>query len=256
MKHVFIDDSIHKRGDFIISGVVLCDIDPNELIGQILTDCGFNPDESEFKSGLDFRRNPEMKTVRSKLKSVLSSKCKLGLVVLPYDKREKIGEETLKGLKQFIETNKIEDELNIYIDENYFKNVSEAEITAEKYNFENCKFHFEQDSKKVRGIQLADIVAHTFSIMLLETLGVIDKTVKAGENSGYDPDMDIEIGFEMWASIRYNFLCQSKENPKDDFDMAVYDVKPYGLYISEYCKPELEEGADKRFGEVYLGCIH
>ena len=37
--------------------------------------------------------------------------------------------------------------------------------------------------------QLADLVAHTCAVMLLAELGLVKKTVKAGENSGYDPTM-------------------------------------------------------------------
>jgi hypothetical protein len=74
---------------------------------------------------------------------------------------------------------------------------------------DNYKLFLEVDSIKVKGIQLADLVAHTFATMLLEQLGLVDKKVKAGENSGYDPDLEIELGFELWASIRYNNYWRS-----------------------------------------------
>jgi len=34
--------------------------------------------------------------------------------------------------------------------------------------------------------------------MLLAELGLVKKTVKAGEK-GYDPDSDMELEFELWA---------------------------------------------------------
>ncbi len=107
------------------------------------------------------------------------------------------------------------------------------------------------------GIQLADIVAHTCSTMLLETLGHITKKVivDAPGDSVYD-SLEVELGFEMWAGIRYAFLAQSKPNPKDDFDLANVDVYPWGLFIDKSVNPQISAGAMGRFGENHLGCIH
>ena len=69
-----------------------------------------------------------------------------------------------------------------------------------------CEVLLNQDSRSVGGVQVADLAAHSMGVMLLESLGYLKKTVKAGENSGYDPDLDIELGFELWASLRYAFF--------------------------------------------------
>ena len=117
--------------------------------------------------------------------------------------------------------------------------------------------NLELDSKKFKGIQLADLVAHSCSTMLLEQLKIIDKKVKAGDNSGYEPDLEIELGFELWAGIRYNLLGEidmERFETGDGFPMKM--TEPYGLYISEFCNNELKENAKERFGEIYMGCIH
>jgi hypothetical protein len=107
------------------------------------------------------------------------------------------------------------------------------------------------------GIQLADIVAHTCSTMLLETLGHITKKVVLNTpgDSLYD-GLEVELGFEMWAGIRYAFLAKNKEKPKDDFDLANVDVYPRGLFIDESASEQISTAAMERFGENYLGCIH
>ncbi len=107
------------------------------------------------------------------------------------------------------------------------------------------------------GIQLADIVAHTCSTMLLEALGHVTKkiAVNAPGNSVYD-GLEVELGFEMWADIRYAFLAQNKQNPKDDLDLANVDVYPWGLFIDESVNSQISAAAMERFGENYLGCIH
>jgi hypothetical protein len=50
--------------------------------------------------------------------------------------------------------------------------------------------------------------------MLLETLGHVTKKVvlDAPGDSIYG-GLEVELGFEMWAGIRYAFLSQNKQNP-------------------------------------------
>jgi len=256
MKYIFIDDSIHDRGKFIISGFVFADRNPNDYIKDSLKKNGFNPAIDEFKSGASFRRFPKMIDVRNDLKAFINRFCKIGLVVLPKKERKQIGLETLKGLIQFILSNNLNNRINIFIDNNFFGSEDKGFQIAKDLDIERYKIHFEQDSKKIRGIQLADLIAHTCSIMLLESMGLINKKVKAGDNSGYDPDMDIELGFELWATIRYNFLSQPKNEIKNNLYEATYDIFPYGLYISDKCDKKLRDSTINRFGDVYLGCIH
>ncbi len=73
--------------------------------------------------------------------------------------------------------------------------------------------------------------------MLLETLGHISKkiVVHAPDDSVYD-GLEIELGFEMWAGIRYAFLSQNKPSPKDNFELANVDVYPWGLFIDGKCQ--------------------
>ncbi len=92
---------------------------------------------------------------------------------------------------------------------------------------------------------------------MLEELGHTKKTVKAGPNSGYDPDLYIEIGFEMWATIRYYFFTMDNIDPDADaIEGMTLDISNYALYISEACSETLREAAMNRFGKMYVGCIH
>ncbi|MCK4629801.1 MAG: hypothetical protein KAT40_00055 [Bacteroidales bacterium] len=94
--------------------------------------------------------------------------------------------------------------------------------------------------------------------MLKEALGLVDKTVKAGNKSGYDPDTDINIGFELWADLRYNFFSDSLPDPDEWENMLDCKAKvgKKGLYISENCAEKVRSAGEGRFGEMYLGCIH
>jgi hypothetical protein len=96
--------------------------------------------------------------------------------------------------------------------------------------------------------------------MLLEEMGLVRKTVVAGEGSGYDPDLEIELGFELWASLRYALLGRNEEvqglSTPGDLANAYFRVEGYGLYIAPSCGHELATHVRKRFGVNYLGCIH
>ena len=146
----------------------------------------------------------------------------------------------------------------VFFDEGLFTSVRVAEATVKNTKpLDKCRIHFEQDSRDILGIQLADIVAHTCAMMLLDSLGHITKKVVINEprDSVYH-GMSVELGFEMWAGIRHTFLSQNKPNPKDDFELAVVDVSPWGLFIDNGVDDQISSAANKRFGEMYLGCIH
>ena len=121
-------------------------------------------------------------------------------------------------------------------------------------------FNFEEDSKLQLGIQLADLAAHTCGTMMKDSLGLISKSLPAGENSGYDPDLPIELGFLMFASLRYSFLGEYSDGlnwETDDYiKLRTIHTERYGLVID----PDLNDAqwlaAENRFGSIYLGCIH
>ncbi len=259
MGYFYFDESIHDKGNFIIGAFIYSKNDLSQNISDILKKHGYNPDIDEFKSGINFTENPKMIEVRNDLKSLISGNCELGIIVIPIKERKKLGIEVLKGLKQFLIENKLNRfQHSVYFDEGIFDNVMEANNLVIKFGIESNNYHFEQDSKIIKGIQLADICAHTSSIMLLEVFGLVNKSVKAGENSGYVPDTDMNLGFEMWASIRYClFHGQSiKEASDDPIKVMSFKVEPNGLFISDLCDKLLADKARERFGTVYLGCIH
>lgn len=124
-------------------------------------------------------------------------------------------------------------------------------------NLGDCSFFLEQNSVDIRGIQLADLAAHISSIQLKDALGLVSKVVKVGENSGCEPESEIELGFEMWATIRHTFFAQmDKPFTADLIASLTVEVEPYGFYISDLCDKKLKDAARKQFGNIYLGCIH
>ncbi|QMU63685.1 MAG: hypothetical protein GKR88_04890 [Flavobacteriaceae bacterium] len=234
--------------------------DLNEEISQYISASGLDPKKDEFKSRLRMNQNPEQKELRKYLKRLIND-IKIAVVITAPNETD-FKTYTSKALIQLIKNNQEEliFPLNVFLDEGIYKNQNDNDYKSllSLLNREQVNLNIEQDSKVIKGIQLADLVAHTCSIMMKESLGLINKTIKAGGNSGYDSDTDIEIGFEMWAGIRYNFFSTPPPHPdewKSQLD-CIATVGKKGLFISDSCNKKIEEAGKSRFGEMYLGCIH
>jgi hypothetical protein len=142
------------------------------------------------------------------------------------------------GLTKILPTIKFRSKTHdVFFDKGIFKNEAEGRLQAAKVPpiCPPCNFQFEQDSVQVLGLQVADLVAHTCAMMLLAQLGLLKKMVKAGENSGNDPNQDMALEFELWASLRYSFFAAPPppvDSWKSQLDYRV-DVASRGLHIAD-----------------------
>lgn len=258
--YIYYDDSKHPDSGFYLGAFIYSDKDLNYIISEYISLCGMDANKDEFKSRLRKDKSPEQIELREYLKGLIGDIRIFVVISAPNENDFKIS--TKHALINLIKNNQndLKSKLDIFLDQGIFKNESDVDykFLAEKLDSDSVKLNIEQDSIKIKGIQLADLIAHTCSIMLKESLGLINKTIKAGDNSGYDPDTDIEIGFEMWAGIRNNFFstppCQpDKWDSQLDF---IAKVGKKGLFISDNCTDEIKIKGKERFGEMYLGCIH
>lgn len=257
MAYLYLDDSKHHRFGFSLAAFVICETDPTEYVSSVFRAFGYNPKEFEYKSSARMAGDRRLQDLRDALKSFIGTHCKVAVCVVDGDKR--LGPAALSLLASALDHPRLDGQSHkVFFDEGLFQSINAATSLVDgEAAFGRCEFHFEQDSRMHLGVQLADIVAHTCSMMLLETLGHIVKKVilDMPGDSIYD-GLEVELGFEMWAGIRYAFLAQNKPNPKDDDDLAIVDVYPWGLFIDESVSEEISDAAMKRFGENYLGCIH
>lgn len=257
MAYLFLDDSKHHRFGFSLAAFVICDTDPTETISSAFRKHGYDPGKFEFKSSAKMAGDRQIQALRADLKSFIGRHCKIAVCVVDGDKR--LGPASLRLLSSALSHPKLQGRSHkVFFDEGLFQSSKAAtELADRDAALGCCEFHFEQDSRMHLGIQLADIVAHTCSTVLLETLGHVTKKVvlDAPGDSIYG-GLEVELGFEMWAGIRYAFLAKNKQNPKDDFDLANVDVYPWGLFIDDSVGERVSNAAKERFGENYLGCIH
>jgi len=261
MGFFYFDESIHPRGKFALGSFVYSETSLDSWVSNALMEGGLIPRVDEFKSGAYMDRNPKQARARELLKEVISKQCGIGVVVAPDSPRELLGVEAPLGLTKILSTIKFRSKTHeVFFDKGIFEGETDGRLQAAKVpaSCSLCNFHFEQDSVQVLGLQVADLVAHTCAMMLLSQLGLLKKTVRAGENSGYNPDLGIELGFELWAGVRDRFFAAPPppiDSWKSQLDYRV-DVASRGLHVADGCSPDVRGAALARFSSMYLGCIH
>lgn len=257
MGQFYIDDSVHDEAGFVLGACVYTDNELTDKIDNAIRSNGFDPATFEFKSSTNYSKEADKAKVRQELKRLLFNHCRLGVTVIPRQHRDLLGYECIKALKQFIDNNRINAPTQLFFDQGMFSSKQTAYNFINKLNFSDCQFFIDQNSRDIKGIQVADLAAHSASIQLKHQLGLAKKMVKAGKNSGYDPEMELELGFEMWASLRFIFFNEGPESYEHDpIENSTVMVEPYGLYVSELCNKDLADTVRKSFSTVYLGCIH
>jgi hypothetical protein len=243
----------------MLGAFVYCEQPLDPEVSRSLRHVGLTPGIDEYKSGARADQHPEQVKLRSRLRRLFTShEVRLGLVVTPFGERDEFAIDALQCLSKLLSANDFESSSHVvYFDQGVFEPAGRVARLRQGIDIpEAVVIHPSNDSKSVMGIQAADLAAHTMATMLLEQLGHVSKMVKAGHDSGYDPDLEFELGFELWASLRYSFFKRELPSVEVDYPNPLYDVESCGLYLSERSGDLLKEATLMRFGRVYLGCIH
>jgi len=256
VSHIYFDESIHERGGFIL-GAFVFGPDADARVSDALASCALKPGIDEFKSGARMAADAERARLRQTLREVLMD-YRIAILIMPSAARESLGAEALKALRQFTQANALESSRpTVFFDKGIFGSASRARDIASGLGLDVCcDVVPEQDSRLVKGIQLADLTAHTCATMLLETLGLVTKTLDIARELEYDTDEPIELGFMLWLTIRYRFFHMDYILDDDGLPNPSVKAGPNGLYLSSGCPFALRRAAIRRFGEMYLGCTH
>ena len=256
MAHLYFDESIRDVGRFIIGALVVADRDLSVAVRQAWTDLGLDPQAHEYKSSSTEGRSQSRDEQRRVIQTQLAE-ARLALVVCPSVRRGMLGENCANLVLQLIHGGFLASERHtLYLDQNIAMHPKHRLALAAL----GVDVRLEQDSRQVAGIQVSDHAAHALGGMLLETMGLVKKSVRAGDDSGYDPNQLIELGFELWAGLRYALIGEQEEieglSVPDDPTSPYFRVEGHGLLIDPNSPVELLDAARKCFGVNYLGCIH
>lgn len=254
MTYLYFDESIRENGQFIIGCFVYSEQDVNNEISNAISNSGLQPGKDEYKSSAAMDNDPERIKLRDRISSILISK-NICVVIIPSKDRAQLAIEALKALQYFIPANNLPEDIEVFFDQGIPLNKEAYELTR---SVTRGRVNFDQDSKIIMGIQLADLGAHYLGTMLLETQGHISKTIKYEYNTTIE---DIPLGSEFFSKLRYSIFKEKKliiEKDIDNDPIKAMTVKTegFGLYISPLCSEDLKEQALQVFSEWYMGCMH
>lgn len=257
VSYFYFDETIREQGNFIIGALVASEYDLSPIVTEQWRKLGLNPESTEYKSS-DPKENSNLGAKQRQIMADLLQRSQLGLTVVPSSGRQRLGEFCTDLMFQLSNTGFLQDGKHfLYHDQNIKLSLSDIE----RLKGMNISPFPGSDSKKVGGIQVADHTAHALGGMLLEEMGLITKQVRAGEDSGYPPDDLLELGFELWASLRYALIGRSEyieglSPHPDGLANPYFRVDGIGLHVASTCPEALIERAKSRFGINHLGCIH
>ncbi len=254
--HIFFDESVHLSDDFAIGAFVVVEQNPQTDIGAALASAGFDPEKDEYKSGHQHSRDHRYPILREKLYGILRHS-KIGLAIMPASPQAQFGRHAISGLRQIVRENGLRGELIVHFDEGIFPSVAAAHQVATELSVPpRITFQFESDSRGTRGIQLADLVAHVSSMMLLSGLGRVSKMIKPMPDTE-DAGDEWPLRFELWARLRYQFFRRTLVDPtlKLEIERGLVDTT-CAIYIAPTCNEKISMAAIKQFGQMHLGCIH
>ncbi|MBP1886477.1 hypothetical protein [Sinorhizobium mexicanum] len=243
--NVFVDESIHVRGDFIVVAAVCAHADVQQEVVQALHDCGFDPARDEFKSSMRMHGNPAGQELRQRLQIILND-CKIGVAICPTSERAKIVTHVAALLSK-LDIPPRTHIAAVHLDEGM--RPANAKMPADATVKLGC------DSRLVTGIQLADCAAHLISTMLLEELGLMSKTVPA--SSVYEEqEGEIALAWTLWATVRYALSGRKSVGESDECGLPDPTMNPFGLVVSDACSDAVKAAVEKRLSTVWVGCIH
>lgn len=245
--YVFIDESIHSDHDFMLLSFVICQQDPQEELCKILNEFGL----LEFHACEKMDGNQLMQHMRKAFIEFIFHNARWGVFILPSNARHKIFHD-FSFLIAHIEKLLGDRWLNIFVDEGVAKR---SEIFQVKLKNNASKIVI-SDSSIVKGVQLADLVAALCGVRLREKISGNAKILTYGAESGYEPPIKAELGFELWAKLRYMMCRGDMPIGNSKIEIATFPTIDSGLLLSDQLPERISTIARKTFGQLYLGCIY
>lgn len=276
--HIFVDESIHSHLGFILTAFVCVIGDPQQRLSNILSELRFSPGKDEYKSRTLMSNNPRMRELRERLFEMARNHSYVAILITPALEREALGHYIISALRTIIIRNGLDVSiLKLYFDQGIFRSAQKGLDCANKLaELSGIEFFFEQDSKKVLGLQIADAISHATSQVLREALTGTSKQVDiGGENTGYPEGTLSDLGWSLLMTLRYSFFVRpvvlaqydSDINPSmeavivsDEEELIQKSQNPdlfgWGVLVSDEVTPEIKKIVEGVFGTLWLGCIH
>ena len=276
LTHCYVDDSIHDSLGFIALAFVFSPYDLDTPVREALAGAGLDPEREEFKSGVRMDRNPAMQAARDKLIVVIREHTHVGVVIAHRHHIVPLGKQCLQALQLILIRNGISPKgLRVYVDEKIFSSRKQAQAIHRVFRFLAPIELFPCEvSHTCRGIQAADLVAHTLSQVVREGVTGTPKLVDVGgPYTGYVEGTMMSLSEHLIAKIRYKILTRRMAYEGEQFDPATDPViiGPYddpvnygqhpeavgwGVQVAQETPDTVRHAVFKMLDRVWLGCMH
>lgn len=274
--HCYIDESVHEKCDFFALALVFGNSDLEKHITLEWNRVGFDFTKSELKSSARMDTDPKMRLARDRAREVAVARTKAAIYFGAVNKN-RIGHHCLQALQSVLLRNALPGMgLSVYCDRGLFTSVREAERLRKLFRaLDQITLHAQADSKKVVGIQIADIMAHTLAQIVKQELGMSQKILDiGGPGSGYRRGTKVSLKWDLLNQIRNALFTRPIEDgsetcplesdpvvldPMHD-DVATFSQFPsvlgWGVHLAPESSSELRIAVERSLGRIWLGCIH
>jgi hypothetical protein len=277
LTHCYVDDSIHDALGFVALAFVFSAVDLDDPVRGALVAAGLDPEREEFKSRARMDSNPAMQAAREKLLDVIGKHAYVGVVIARRRHHlVPLGKQCLQALQSILIRNGIPPRgLTVHVDENIFSSPAEAMVILRLFRFlAPIELRPCEASHRCRGIQAADLIAHTFSQVVREGVTGSPKLIDVGgPDNGYAEGTMMPLSEFLLATIRYKILARRLAYEGEDFDPAtdpviigpdddpvIYGQNPealgWGVQVAQETPDPVRQAVFKTLDRIWLGCMH
>jgi hypothetical protein len=276
LTHCYVDESIHASAGFVVSSFVFTSSDFSNEVERALSETGLDPRVQEVKSSARMDSNPAMRRARDALLALAGTTTQIAIFVGPW-RRKEMGKHCLQALQSVLLRNALDGSaLEVHFDEDIFPSCAEAKRLHQLFrSLDGARVYPRQDSRAVLGIQVADVVAHSFGQVLKAEISGESKMIEiGGVNSGYPEGTMAPLGWSLLMSLRYALFTRPLAyegqaytplsdpvvlDPLND-DPVDYGQHPillgWGVQVAPESGAELRRVVERALGRLWLGCIH
>lgn len=272
----FVDESLHEALGVAVTAFVFCDAEFEDLVTSNLRDAGINTPQEEFKSSARMIGNDVMQRARANLEWLAASKTRIAVFIGPL-RRERLGMQVLQALQSILLRNGIRaSDLDVYFDNEIFDSPQEAARLHKLFGFlADCRLHAQQNSHHRVGIQVADLVAHSFGQIIKAALTGTSKQVDiGGPATGFAKGETAPLSWELLMALRHSLFTRPVISSGADYlpetDPVVLDpvhddpvafaqhpvLLGWGVQVAPEADITLRIAVEQELGQVWLGCIH
>lgn len=276
LTHCYVDESVQSDSGFVATAFVFGGPAFEGEAERVLREAGLSPREDELKSSARMDLDPRMRAARDAALNLAGSSARVAVFVGPYS-RSTIGKHSLQALQSVLLRNALSGvPLDVHFDEDIFPTAAEAYRLQKLFRaLSHIRIHPREDSRLVLGIQVADVVAHSFGQILKAEVSGDSKEVEiGGPDTGYPDGTKAPLGWSLLISLRYALFTRPMAYEGDQYplesDPVVFDpvhddpvnygqhpiLLGWGVQVAPEASTELRYAVERSVGRIWLGCIH